>query len=51
MPKFIDTNEVVADLGAGITATLKKHGIDPTEVKVNVFPEEIRILVKLEDEE
>lgn len=49
MPKFIDTNEVVADLGVAVTAALKQHGIEPEEVKVKVSPEEIRILVVLED--
>ena len=51
MPKFIDTSEVVADLGAAVTAVLINHGIEHEEVKVRVSPEEIRILVKLEDEE
>lgn len=51
MAKFIDTGEVVADLGAAVTKVLQDHGIDHDDVKVRVSPEEIRILVQLEDAE
>lgn len=51
MDKFVDTNEIVIELGGAITAALKKHGIAPGEVKVNVLDDQIRILVMLEDKE
>lgn len=51
MANFIDTNEVVSDLGASITSVLKQHGIDPVGVQVKVFDDQIRILVKLEGDE
>lgn len=51
MAKIVDTNEVVADIGAAVTAALKQHGIEPTNVRVKVDPEQIRIIVDLAEPE
>lgn len=46
-----NTPELIADLGLAITKVLEEHGIRDKQVKIRVDESEIRMLVKLEDEE
>lgn len=47
----MNTTEVVMDMGDAISRVLRKHGIEPHEVRTKVEPDQIRIIVDLEEPE